>query len=387
MSDKTGIQWCDSTANPIMGCDGCELFPSGPKVLRNIDREMNQMGIAEWNRGDAANLFATLLDQAHRDCLQQGITPPNEWKKTLTHTNIYHLRFRFASVTADIHGRSFRKPAELAVRRCLKCYAAQLHANRGFDITKPERPLVAGYAKTFNHVTRFPGRMSHYASLPDLTGTDRTNKPWLNGLPRLIFVSDMGDAFSRRADFGYLEDEVGKSILTEEGQRHLWLWLTKRPDTMAAFASRMEGFPRNVCAMTTVTSSKQLGRVQQLQQVDAHARGLSIEPLWDSVADRIDLDGIDWVIVGGESGAKAKVASFQVDWVRELKMRCHQEGVAFFVKQLGRRPVDGAEELNLSDPHGGDWDEWPMDLRIREMPAYFRDYEPSQTGSGELAMA
>ena len=114
-----------------------------------------------------------------------------------------------------------------------------------------------------------------------------------------------------------LEDEVGKSILTEEGQRHLWLWLTKRPDTMAAFASRMEGFPRYVCAMTTVTSSKQLGRVKQLQQVDAHARGLSIEPLWDSVADRIDLDGIDWVIVGGESGAKAKVASFQVDWVRE----------------------------------------------------------------------
>ncbi len=387
MSDKTGIQWCDSTANPIMGCDGCELFPSGPEVLRSIDRALSAFGIQGWSSGSAASRFQELLEIAYRECRQGGVTPPPEWKKTLCHTNIYHLRFRFAAVVADQFGRKFRKTSELAVRMSLRCYAAQLHANRGFDITKPQRQLVAGYAKTFEHVTRFPDRMSAYARMSDLTGTDRTNKPWLNGLPRLIFVSDMGDAFSRRSDFGYLQEEVDKSIVTKDGRRHLWLWLTKRPDSMAAFSSQIGGFSSNVCAMTTITSSKQLGRVGRLQQVDAQSRGLSIEPLWDSVADRIDLGGIDWVIVGGESGAAAKVKPFELEWARELKQRCQEEGVAFFVKQLGRRPVDGADELTLSDPHGGDWDEWPMDLRVREMPANFRDYEPSQTGIGELVTA
>lgn len=243
-----------------------------------------------------------------------------------------------------------------------------------------------GYAKTFERVTRFPDRMSQYARMADLSGTDRTEKPWLNGLPRLIFVSDMGDAFSSRADFDYLEREVEKSVLTEKGQRHLWLWLTKRPDAMASFASQIGGFPPNVCAMTTITSSKQLGRVSRLQQVDAHSRGLSIEPLWDSVADRVDLDGIDWVIVGGESGAKAKAKPFQLEWARELKQRCQEEGVAFFLKQLGRRPMDENEELKLTHQHGGNWDEWPLDLRLREMPASFRDYQLNHMSSGGLAI-
>ncbi len=161
---------------------------------------------------------------------------------------------------------------------------------------------------------------------------------------------------------------------TPEGQQHLWLWLTKRPKIMREFADSIGGFPANVCAMTTVTSPKTLKRVDALREVNASVRGLSLEPLWGSLADEIDLTGIDWVIVGGESGAKANVELFPIEWAMKLRNRCREEGVAFFLKQLGRRPTCQGKELKLRQLHGGDWAEWPADIRVREMPQYFYNY-------------
>ena len=60
----------------------------------------------------------------------------------------------------------------------------------------------------------------------------------------------------------------------------------------------------------------------------------------------------------------------------ELRNRCREEGVAFFLKQLGSRPTCQGKELKLRHLHGGDWDEWPVDLRVREMPRYFYSYAP-----------
>ena len=103
-------------------------------------------------------------------------------------------------------------------------------------------------------------------------------------------------------------------------------------------------------------------------------RGLSLEPLWEPLAHKIDLTGIDWVIVGGESGANANVELFPVEWAIELRDRCREEGVAFFLKQLGRRPSSCGKEFKLSHPHGGDWSEWAPALRVREMPELFYSY-------------
>jgi protein gp37 len=76
---------------------------------------------------------------------------------------------------------------------------------------------------------------------------------------------------------------------------------------------------------------------------------------------------LDWVIVGGESGPGAR--DCHVDWVRSLQGQCEVAGVPCFIKQLGRQPrVSDGVYLNLRDKKGGDRDEWPADLRIREMP-------------------
>ena len=106
---------------------------------------------------------------------------------------------------------------------------------------------------------------------------------------------------------------------------------------------------------------------------------MSLEPLWTGVADQIDLEGIDWVIVGGESGKQGIVGPFHVEWVLDLKQKCKEQGVALFVKQLGRSPVRNGKCIALKDPHGGNWDEWDKDLRLREFPAFFRTYRQSES--------
>src|SRR5207253_3474022 len=123
MSIATKIQWVDSTCNPTMGCEGCEL----------------------WN--------------------------PKTGVK--------------------------------------KCYAGTLHTRFG-GVTK-------GYSPTFEQLTLWPGRMTQAATWPDLTGTTRRDKPWLDGLPRLIFVSDMSDALSSVVSFDFLEEEIVRAVTSPNG--------------------------------------------------------------------------------------------------------------------------------------------------------------------------
>lgn len=373
MSITTNIQWCDSTINFIMGCLGCELYPTPEKLLAAIDRACLLAGISGWTKGTAKSLFGEVLTQVW-GTLEESETGPGEGHQNgLSTTNLRHLRKRMKRRASELFSTKAGRLILATIEKSLKCYAAQLHANRGFDLENPQRDVNVGYAPTFETITLFPGRTKVAAQWSDLTGIERGEKPWLNGLPRLIFVSDMGDAFSRKQDFEFLRSEMA-AFQTPVGQRHLWLWLTKRPDVMRQFVDSIGGFPANVCAMTTVTSTKTLSRVDALREVNAAVRGLSLEPLWEPLADKIDLTGIDWVIVGGESGARANVELFPVEWAIELRDRCREEGVAFFLKQLGRRPSHLGKEFTLRHPHGGDWSEWTHGLRVREMPEYFYSY-------------
>ena len=183
----------------------------------------------------------------------------------------------------------------------------------------------------------------------------------------------MGDAFTHVGDFAFLRKEF-TATQSLEGQQHLWLWLTKRPANMGKFADSIGGFPANVCAMTTVTSRDTLHRVDGLRAVDAQVKGLSLEPLWSDIADDLDLTGIDWVIVGGESGARDMAAPFPIEWAQKVHALCKRRGVAFFLKQLGSNPTLHGEPFELSTRHGGDWEEWPEQICNREFPAYFDYY-------------
>ena len=161
-------------------------------------------------------------------------------------------------------------------------------------------------------------------------------------------------------------------VASAQGSRHIWLWVSKRPARMAEFSRWLDDhgveWPERLVAMTTVTGPETVGRIAQLRQVNSRYRGLSFEPLWAEVTP--ELDGIDWAIVGGESGGIAR--PFHLEWMEQLRDICHKSRVAFFAKQAGRRPFFRGQPLNLVDPHGGDWNEWPEHLRVRELPDAWR---------------
>ncbi|MEO8207089.1 MAG: DUF5131 family protein [Chthoniobacterales bacterium] len=343
MSIKTNIQWCDSTVNPMMACDGCELWPTILQLVNNI-AEVAKIS-------DQKNLIKGQL---------AGLLP----------SDVYHRRAEFARMFTQSPDPHEIAVSEKAIKDSFRCYAGQLHLFRGEDDTKPLKKTNPGYARKFEEPKLFPGRTAAAAAWRDLGGEERPDSPWKKTLPRLIFISDMGDALSKDVPFEYLHTEIIKVASSGKGQRHIWLWLTKRPRRMAEFSDwlieRDISWPDNLVAMTSVTSAETAGRVEQLRKVRCKFRALSVEPLWTPV--NLPLEGIDWAIVGGESGSGAK--PFQLDWARDIIGQCRTAGVAPFVKQLGAAPFEGDRPLNLRDSHGGDWEEWPTDVRVREFPPF-----------------
>jgi protein gp37 len=250
------------------------------------------------------------------------------------------------------------------------CYAGQIHER--FRGSK-------AYPGPFEQVDLHPGRMAQAARLSDLTGkvhlTGKTqpHKPWLDGLPRIIFVGDMSDALSRDVHFEYLRDEVLGAIASTAGSRHLWMLLTKQPRRLVEFARWFIGgggiWPENLISGASVTTQARTSRVAALLKVPGR-RFISAEPLWEAV-NLGDLSSIDLVIAGGQAHGGAKPC--QVEWLRDLRDRCREAGVPFFLKQLGANVHEDGRRLRLRDSdHGGDWSEWPEDLRVREFPGRTR---------------
>jgi protein gp37 len=231
----------------------------------------------------------------------------------------------------------------------------------------------SGLATNFWEVTESQGRIASAARWPDLHGVRRDTKPWLDGLPRIIFVSDMADALSRDIEFEYLKGEIVDNVASDN--RHQWLWLTKRPGRMGKFsrwlANEDISWPSNLWAGTSVTTSKTTSRVEQLLDVgdENTLRFVSVEPQWEQIDLRPWLDRIGWVIQGGQSGKKSP-KPFHLEWVTDMISQCREAKVPLFVKQLGRYAYEDGERTDLNDSHGGDWSEWPKMLRVRQMPIY-----------------
>jgi len=214
--------------------------------------------------------------------------------------------------------------------------------------------------------------MAEAARWSDLTDTDRGDKPWLNGMPRTIFVSDMSDSLSSVVPFEYLEAEIIANVTSELGQRHQWLWLTKRPDRMAEFSSwlksRSISWPTNLWVGTSITTQATISRIGKLLKVgdSKTIRFLSVEPQVEVIDLGKWLPKLDWVIQGGESGHGAR--TFDVQWALDMSAQCRKHEVPYFLKQLGAVVVHNDKPLSLEDGHGGDWSEWSKAIRVRQMP-------------------
>ena len=146
--------------------------------------------------------------------------------------------------------------------------------------------------------------------------------------PRRVFVNSMSDLFHRSVPSEFIE---GVFEVMNRASQHTFQVLTKRPGRAAVLARRLLWTP-NIWLGTSVESDKWLGRLDHLRKSGAQTKFLSLEPLLGPLTD-LELHGIDWVIVGGESGPRAR--PMQADWVREIRDNCLRNKVPFFFKQWG----------------------------------------------------
>ena len=207
------------------------------------------------------------------------------------------------------------------------CYAGVQHEMYG--------GVRLGYSPTFAQVTRWPGRLAEAARLPALTGLRRNEKPWLDGLPRLIFVSDMGDALCDSIPFDWLRMEIIDNVVGPQGRRHAWLWLTNRPKRMAEFSAWLSVqdvlWPRNLWAGTSITLASTTRRIDELLQVGTKetVHFLSVEPQLEPLDLRPWLPRLSWVIQGGESGRQPR--KFDIAWAQGTYRDCQETGTPYFL--------------------------------------------------------
>ena len=173
--------------------------------------------------------------------------------------------------------------------------------------------------------------------------------------PRRVFVNSMSDLFHPGVADGFIARVFD---VMKRADRHVFQVLTKRPERAAELGDVLP-WPPNVLIGTSVEDRRVVDRVAVLKEVPALVRFLSCEPLIGPVGD-IDLDGVGWVIVGGESGPRAR--PMDRDWARDLRDQCVNAGVPYFFKQWGRFDMEGRavgkkRSGRLLD--GRTWDEHP----------------------------
>jgi protein gp37 len=173
--------------------------------------------------------------------------------------------------------------------------------------------------------------------------------------PRFIFVNSMSDLLHARVPVSFVIQVWGVMAQTP---RHTYQVLTKRPERLARVLGQVhqalgleEPLP-NVWVGTSIELDVHVRRADHLRAAPSAIRFLSLEPLLGPLQS-LDLTGIDWVIAGGESGAEFRAV--ELDWIRNIRDRCIQRGVPFFLKQVGGiTPNAGGRKLD-----GRTWDEFP----------------------------
>lgn len=174
--------------------------------------------------------------------------------------------------------------------------------------------------------------------------------------PRRIFVNSMSDLFHQDIPDEFIV-RVFETMVKADW--HTFQVLTKRSARLARLGPSLP-WPAHIWAGVSVESERYIWRANQLRRVPAQIRFISAEPLLGPL-DKLDLDGIHWLITGGESGPHHRPCD--PDWVRSLRDRCIQAEVLFFHKQWGgRTPKAGGRVLD-----GRTWDEFPAMCRERQL--------------------
>jgi protein gp37 len=280
---------------------------------------------------------------------------------------------------------------------CENCYAERTAAR------------FAGAGQPFEGLVRIGRQGARWTGKMRLV-SEKLLEPLRWRKPARVFVNSMSDLFHEALADDAIDQVIAVMLLSPQ---HTFQVLTKRAERMAAHLNDPALYDRVLAAANRIRDQRpdlfQVGisnptthpaswiwwgvsvedqhradeRIPHLLRVPAAVRFLSCEPLLElvdlglalrTVRNGKNASNVDWVIVGGESGHGAR--PFRLGWARSIIDQCRAASVPVFVKQMGSRPVgalfdggfDGIERIPLRDRKGGDPDEWPEHLNVREFP-------------------
>ncbi len=244
---------------------------------------------------------------------------------------------------------------------CRNCYAKTLHDQRHKAFLEGKLQNHACYSTPFEVV-----RLHE----------ERLNIPLKTKKPTMFFVNSMSDLFHEQVPNEFIDKVFGvmnMGYLYTNYTEHIFQILTKRPERWndgrfdySYYQSGGGGAPEQIFPELHLTDNIWLGvsvenkqsvyRIELLKRTPAKVKFLSIEPLLEDLGE-LNLKGIDWVIVGGESGKNSR--PMNLDWVRSIQHQCKEQSVKFFMKQLSQFDYPKTYK---------DFNNFPIDLQVREMP-------------------
>jgi protein gp37 len=222
---------------------------------------------------------------------------------------------------------------------CTNCYAMRL-AGR---LEAMGQPKYKGVTRVSGRRTIWDGHINLDQSALDLP------RKWKKG--RLIFVNSMSDLFHDEVPEDFIYQVFSTMVATPH---HTFQILTKRAERLEWLSHKLP-WPENVWMGVSVENSEYLWRIDHLRRIAAAVKFLSLEPLLGPIDD-LDLRGISWAIVGGESGPAAR--PMQIEWVRAIRDHCRSARVAFHFKQWGGANKKKAGRIL----DGRTWDELPASV-------------------------
>jgi len=172
--------------------------------------------------------------------------------------------------------------------------------------------------------------------------------------PRMIFVNSMSDLFHEDIPFSFI-NRIFETM--NECPQHIFQILTKRSERLSKIANKLP-WAENIWMGVSVENAFFTKRIEHLRTVPAHVRFLSCEPLLGPI-NQLPLQGIHWVIVGGESGPKAR--PMRKEWIESILIQCRRQGVKFFFKQWG----GSRKDLTGRSLNGRVYSEMPSRLQVR----------------------
>ena len=212
------------------------------------------------------------------------------------------------------------------------------------------------YAETMAHRLHAMGAPGYEDGFQLTLHPERLSQPLNRKKPTVYFVNSMSDLFHEDIPDSFLDQVMDVIRGTPQ---HTYQILTKRAERLPGYFANRDCPPNVWLGVSVEDRHYGLPRIDQLRQVDASIRFLSVEPLLEDLGP-MNLDGIHWVIVGGESGPKAR--PMQAEWVANVQRQAEAVGTAFFFKQWGTWGADGRKRGKKANGRvfkGKTWDETP----------------------------